>query len=73
MTPVEFNDMRDAYYRRRRRALELTATWVCVLVNHFPMRGKGAKTLRVEQLIGPDPKTLAQAMKERDAKMRRMK
>lgn len=40
------------YYRRVRREREVAATWVCTLVNHFPMRGKGAKTLRVEQLIG---------------------
>lgn len=52
MTPLEYNHLREGYYRRTRRHLEESARWVCVLVNHFPMRGKNAKTLRVEQLIG---------------------
>lgn len=52
LTPAEFNQLRDGYYRRRRARLEIEAHWICVLVNHFPMRGKNAKSLRVEQLIG---------------------
>jgi hypothetical protein len=55
MTPLEYNHLREGYYRRSRRRLEDVAGWVCVLVNHFPMRGKNAKTLRVEQLIGYSP------------------
>ncbi len=52
LTPREYNDLVDGYYRRVRREREVTAAWVCTLVNHMPMRGKKAKTLRVEQLIG---------------------
>ena len=55
LTPNEFNDLRDAYYRRKRREAEMTAHWIVTLINHYPMRSKGAKTLRVDQLIGPDP------------------
>jgi hypothetical protein len=52
LTPAQFNALAEGFYRRQRRRLEETAHWVCTLVNHFPMRGRGAKTLRVEQLIG---------------------
>lgn len=52
LTPAEYNQLRDGFYRRRRARLENEAHWICVLVNHFPMRGKQAKTLRIEQLIG---------------------
>ena len=58
LTPGKFNEMVLAYYMRRRSEREVTATWICVLVNHFPMRGKNAKSLRVEQLIGYSPEQM---------------
>lgn len=58
LTPGKFNEIVTGYYRRVRREREVTAQWICVLVNHFPMRGKSANTLRVEQLVGPSEETL---------------
>lgn len=71
LTIHEFEQLRDGFYRRRRRNLELQATWICVLVNHYPMKGKGAKTLKVEQLIGQAPDQMAKMIRERDAKRRK--
>jgi hypothetical protein len=68
LTVAEFEELRDGFYRRRRRELEMQATWVCVLVNSYPMRGKNAKTLKVEQLIGQSPDKVAKMIRERDAK-----
>jgi hypothetical protein len=66
MTILEFENLRAGFYRRRRRELELQATWITVLVNAYPMRGKNAKTLRVEQLIGESPDKMAKMIRERD-------
>lgn len=71
LNPAEFNDLRDGFYRRRRRETELQATWICVLVNSMPMRGKNAKTLRVEQLIGQAPDMMAKLIRERDERRRK--
>ena len=71
MTPREFNQLRTGFYRRRRLRQEEAAHWVTVLVNHFPMRGKNAKTLRVEQLIGYSEEQLAELNRKRAAAMRR--
>ncbi len=71
MTPHEYNMLRAAFYRRRRRQKEDAATWVTVLVNHFPMRGKNAKTLRVEQLIGYSPEQLKEIERKRNEMSRK--
>ena len=68
MSIAEFEQLRDGFYRRRRRELELQATWITVLVNSYPMRGKSARTLKVEQLIGDAPDRVAKMIRERDAK-----
>lgn len=65
LTPAQFNALADGYYRRQRAQMERDANWVCVLVNHFPMRGRGSKTLRVEQLIGMSPDKLSAIEKKR--------
>lgn len=65
LTPAEFDNLRNGFYRRRRRMLEDEATWITVLVNHYPMRGKNAKALRVEQLIGHSPEKLEQLRAQR--------
>lgn len=59
LTPGHFNHLARAYYRRVRRQRERMAWALCILVNHYPMRGKNAKTLRVEQLIGHSPEQMA--------------
>lgn len=60
MTPHEFNLLRAGFYRRRRREIEIQAKWITTLINFYPMRGKNARTLRVEQLIGYSEEQLAE-------------
>lgn len=71
MTPAEYNDRREGFYRRRRANLEDSAHLVTVLVNHFPMRGRG-KTLKIEDILGPSAETQAE-MKREMLKRRKMK
>lgn len=71
LTLAEFDELRYGYYRRRRQDLEQQATWVTVLVNSYPMRGKNAKSLRVEQLIGQSPEQVAAMVRERERKRRK--
>lgn len=65
LTPHQFNQLRVGFYRRRRRQLEDNAHWVTTLVNHYPMRGKGAKSLRIEQLIGYSQEQLDEINRKR--------
>jgi len=67
LTPAEYTHLRTGYYRRKRRQLEQAAQWVTILINHYPMRGKNAKTLRVEQLIGYSEEELAEIERKRKA------
>ena len=67
MTPGEFNQRLNGWRRRKRAELEREAHWVTVLVNHYPMRGRTAKSLRVEQLIGMNPEQLEAMKRKRDA------
>lgn len=65
MTIAEFNLRKRAYYRLRRRDLERQAGWVALIVNHYPMRGKGAKALRIEQMIGFSEEQLREIQQKR--------
>lgn len=71
LTPREFGLLRIGFYRRRRRRLEDEARWIATLVNHYPMRGKNAKTLREEQLIGYSEEQIAELDKKRNALRRK--
>lgn len=73
MTPAEFNERKEGFFRQRRRDIELQAGWVCTIVNFMPMRGKNAKSLRVEQLIGYSPEQIVALEKERKRKRKQAK
>lgn len=57
---MEFNLRLNGLRRRMRQQSEREAHWICTLVNHFPMRGRNARALRVQQLIAPSEEELAQ-------------
>lgn len=65
LTPALYNQLALGYYRRVRREKETLAWAICILVNHYPMRGK-ASTLRMEQLIGHSEEEKKALLKARD-------
>lgn len=69
MTPHHFNLLADGYYGRLRRQREQLAWALTVIVNHYPMQGKGAKALKIEQLIGLSEEHI-RALRKRQLKAR---
>jgi len=68
MTPAEFNDLKEGYFKQRRRDLEIQAGWVATIINFMPMRGKNAKSIRIEQLIGYSPEQVTALEREHKRK-----
>lgn len=65
LTPNEFNAMALGYYSRVKAQRRESAYWVATLVNHFPMHGRGAKALRVEDMVGLSDEQIKQLERKR--------